>query len=285
MNISLGSRGDRYLWKKLLRMLIGLARFCAPQVRVRDGADEYCFRPRSRNDVFRYTTFLTKEEGTLAWLRDEVRAGAVMFDIGANVGLYSLYAARRAGGVRVFSFEPHKINFATLVENILLNRLGEAIHPMAIALSDQTGWFHLNYNSVDSGTSMSQLGHSSLPGNREFVPKLRELVHAVSLDSLVESGQVPAPDLIKVDVDGNELKILAGMKRLLSSERGPRSLQVEINPGGRTEVLALMTGCGYQLDHCHFTKGGQAEFERTQSYETVPHNAVFVKARPAASAA
>jgi FkbM family methyltransferase len=275
MHVTVSGNPDRYFWKKLLKLLGGLARALALKVSVREGAHRFTFRPRTRNDVFRYTTFFSKEEGTLQWLRDNVREGVVLFDIGANVGLYSLYAARQADKVRVYSFEPHKINFSTLVENVLLNDLGGSIHPLAIPLGDATGFTHLNYNSTDSGTSMSQLGHSSLPGDREFTPELKELVYAVTLDSLMESGQLPAPDLIKVD---NELRILAGMKGLLRSERGPASLQVEINPGRRAEVLALMEDCGYRLDHCHFTKGGKAEFERTRSYDTVPHNAVFAKA-------
>ncbi len=277
MKVSIPGAADRYFWKKLLKLLNGLSRLFALQVRVRDGAHDYTFRPRSRNDLFRYTTFFTKEEGTLAWIRGGVREGTVFFDIGANVGLYSLYAARQAKNVSVFSFEPHKINFATLAENILLNGLDGSIHPMAIPLDDRTGFFHLNYHSADSGTSMSQLGHHTLSGAREFTPKLRELVHAVTLDSLVESGQLPAPDMIKVDVDGNELRILGGMMQLLQSARGPKSLQVEINPGQRGDILKLMESCGYRLDHCHFTKGGKAQFEQSQSYDTVPHNAVFVK--------
>jgi FkbM family methyltransferase len=277
MNVSIPGDADCYAWKKLLKVLNGLARLFALQVRVRDGADSYTFRPRTRNDLFRYTTFFSKEEGTLAWIRGGVREGTVFFDIGANVGLYSLYAARRAPGVRVFSFEPHKINFATLAENILLNGLDGSINPMSIPLDDKSGFFHLNYHSADSGTSQSQLGHNTLSGDRSFTPKFRELVHAVTLDSLVESGHLPAPDMVKVDVDGNELRILAGMKGLLKSARGPRSLQVEINPGQRGDILKLMESCGYRLDHCHFTKGGKAQFEQSKSYDQVPHNAVFVK--------
>lgn len=282
MNVTLPGNADRYLWKKLLKVWAAMARSLALQIKVRDGGHEYAFRPRTRNDLFRYITYFTKEEGTLAWIRNSVREGTVFFDIGANVGLYSLYAARQAGHVRVFAFEPHKVNFATLVENILLNRLHGSIHPLAIPLDDTTGYSHLHYHSADSGTSMSQLGHNTLSGDREFIPKLKELVHAVTLDSLMDSGQLPAPDLIKVDVDGNELRILAGMKQLLQSGRGPKSLQVEINPGRRGEVLAFMAGCGYRLDHCHFTKSCQAQFDQSQSYEDIPHNAVFVAARPKA---
>lgn len=282
MHLSVPGAADNWFWKKLLKLLGGVARACALRVTVRDGADAYTFRPKTRNDLFRYTSFFSKEEGTLAWLRDNVREGTVFCDIGANVGLYSLYAARRAPGVRVVSFEPHKINFATLVENILLNRLDGVVQPMAVPLDNQSGWFHLNYHSAESGTSMSQLGHNTLAGDRAFTPKLKELVHAVTLDSLVASGQVPAPDMIKIDVDGNETRILEGMQELLKSARGPKSLQVEINPGRRGEVVALMERCGYRLDHCHFTRSGQAEFARSKSYDAIPHNAVFAKGRPAA---
>lgn len=255
-----------------------MARWCSLTVKLKDGETLYTFRPKSRNDIFRYTTYFTKEEGTLAWIRNNAKEGAVFFDIGANVGLYSLYAANAAQGVCVYSFEPHKFNFATLLENIFLNQLEESIYPVSLPLSDESGLLDLNYNSMASGTSMTQLGHRQLPGNREFRPKLSELVHSVTLDELVASGRVPAPDMVKIDVDGNEILILRGMEQVLRSPDGPSSLQVEINQGQRTEVLQLMEGCKWKLDHCHFTKSGKIEFEKTKSYDHVPHNAVFVRA-------
>lgn len=279
MTVSVLGNADQYLWKKLLKVLAGLARLFSLTVKVSDGDKLYRFRPKSRNDIFRYTTFFTKEEGTLAWIRNNVREGTVMFDIGANVGLYSLYAARCAGKVQVYSFEPHKINFATLVENVSLNGLEGSVNPVSIPLGNASGTSHMNYNSTESGTSMSQLGHAMLPDEREFKPKLKELVYALSLDDLMATGSLPAPDMIKVDVDGNEIQILEGMKRLLASEKCPTSFQVEINTGRRKEVMAIMEGCGYRLDHCHLTKGGVAQFEQTKSYDAVPHNAVFVKER------
>ena len=194
------------------------------------------------------------------------------------MGLYSLYAANTARNVRVYSFEPHKFNFGTLLENIFLNHLEQSVHPVSLPLSDTSGLMDLNYNSLDSGTSMTQLGHSQLPGNREFQPKLSELVHSVTLDELVASGRVPVPDMVKIDVDGNEMLILRGMQQVLRSPDGPSSLQVEINQGQRDEVLKLMEECQWKLDHCHFTKSGKTEYEKTKSYDQVPHNAVFVRA-------
>ena len=96
----------------------------------------------------------------MAWIRGNAKEGTVFFDIGANVGLYSLYAANTARNVRVYSFEPHKFNFGTLLENIFLNHLEQSVHPVSLPLSDTSGLMDLNYNSLDSGTSMTQLGHS-----------------------------------------------------------------------------------------------------------------------------
>ena len=122
---------------------------------------------------------------------EQAKEGGVFFDIGANVGLYSLYAANAARGLRVYSFEPHKFNFATLLENIFLNQLEKSVHPVSLPLGDGSGLIDLNYNSMDSGTSMTQLGHRQLPGDREFQPKLSELVYSVTVDELVASGGVP----------------------------------------------------------------------------------------------
>ena len=136
-------------------------------MQVRDGEKRYTFRPKSNNDIFRYTTYFTKEEGTLAGFGAGQGRG-VFFDIGANVGLYSLYAANAARGLRVYSFEPHKFNFATLLENIFLNQLEQSVHPVSLPLGDGSGLIDLNYNSMDSGTSMTQLGHRQLPATASF---------------------------------------------------------------------------------------------------------------------
>ncbi len=278
MRFSLFGKPEWYLWKKTLRAMVIIARSLSPTIQVREGSERFVFRPKSRMEIFRYTTFFSKEEGTLKWLRDNVRDDAVLFDIGANVGLYSLYAARISPTAKVFAFEPHKLNFATLLENIFLNGLADRITPLALALGDATGLFRLNYNSMESGASLTQLGHTNLSGDRTFKPKLAELVGSMSLDALIASGEVPRPSMIKIDVDGNELPILKGMSNLLGSSEGPKSLQVEINEGQRNVVVDFMASVGYKIDHCHFTQSGQKLFKGEESYQTVPHNAVFIRA-------
>ena len=76
-------------------------------------------------ETWRVTTLFTKEPGTIAWLDKEVKEGDVLFDIGANIGLYSVYAASK--GAKVYAFEPHIINAAKLLLNTSLNTFKSSV--------------------------------------------------------------------------------------------------------------------------------------------------------------
>ena len=128
MKITLRGKADSYFWKKWLRFWSHIARWCSLTVKVKDGETLYTFRPKSRNDIFRYTTYFTKEEGTLAWIRNNAKKGTVFFDIGANVGLYSLYAANAARGVCVFIRAP-QVQFRHIVGEYIFESLGEIDPP------------------------------------------------------------------------------------------------------------------------------------------------------------
>lgn len=268
------------LWpvKKLYSLSKHLTRFLKFGLTVKDGGAEYFFVPAGKGDLNRYLTFFTKEEGTIRWIKDTVKDGDIFFDIGANVGLYSLYAARQANHVTVYAFEPHKYNFVCLVDNISRNGLLPQIFPIAIPLGETNDVFRLNYLSVESGASMTQLGHKKLPDSRDFTPKFEEIVYAAALDELVEKKHIPMPTVIKIDVDGNELPILKGMTKLLSAPDKPRSIQVEINPGQKSQVVAFFAHHGYRHDHSHYTASKKARFAAGASEDDLAHNAVFVKA-------
>ena len=278
MRISIFGNPDSFFWKKLLKIIIKLNSLFNLTINQRFNQVVYRFKPKTRMEVFRYTTFFSKEKGTLKWLDDNIKPNSILFDVGANVGLYSIYAAKKHIDVKVYAFEPHKINFATLLENITLNDLEDSVRPLSFALNDVVGFFDLNYNSMESGASMTQLGHTKLPHDRDFKPKMSELVYSLSVDELIATGKVQQPTLIKIDVDGNEISILKGMKSLLTSSLPPKSIQIEINPGERNDVVHFMSTCGYVLDHKHFTKSGQVAFVNNKPLDEIPHNAVFVKA-------
>jgi FkbM family methyltransferase len=85
-----------------------------------------------------------KEPQTCEWIKSEVKAGQVFYDIGANIGIYSILAAKYVGGLgRVYAFEPHNANFSRLLDNIAANGLGEIVVPCNLALYSRDEFFAL----------------------------------------------------------------------------------------------------------------------------------------------
>lgn len=181
----------------------------------------------------RLQTIFTKEPTTIPWL-ESFGPDDVFVDIGANIGLYSVYAARMTG-CRVYAIEPEALNYAELSKNIFVNGLNDRITAFCCAISDVTkpgvlllGAFGYSYSHHDfdenSWTEDKFFGEKSTP----MTQRIRQGSFGFTLDDLVASGEVPAPHFIKVDVDGLEHRVLAGMRETL---RGPqlRSVLMEIN--------------------------------------------------------
>ncbi|MDP3859305.1 MAG: FkbM family methyltransferase [Stagnimonas sp.] len=237
---------------------------------------ELKFLCRSDIEVWRVKSAATKEAGTVAWIGEELGAGDVFCDIGANIGLYTLMAASRVGARgAVYAFEPHAANFQSLLRNIAANNFGGFVRPFSCALHDSEGVFDFNYQSFTAGSSMSQLGATRDGEEREFLPVVREAKLSTTLDRLVQEGAMRPPTHIKLDVDGNELPILRGMRqRLVASDR-PRSLQVEVNQRYRDELMRFLGECGYRQYHRHDTADGLRQIAEGRDKELVAHNALF----------
>lgn len=185
----------------------------------------------------------SKEPETLAWI-DSFDRGAVFFDIGANVGVFSLYAALQRG-CDVYAFEPEAQNYACLNRNVMLNGLGRRVKALNIGLHDATRLDFLNLHDLRSGGALHALGEPrDWRGNR-FEPKFEQAVLAFSLDDFVGRFGVPAPAHIKLDVDGNEQKIIEGGRRVFS-DPAMRSLMIEINENDAA-LFALIESCGLTL--------------------------------------
>jgi len=98
---------------------------------------------------YRADSFSTKEPETLEWI-DSMPEGSVVWDIGANVGIYSCYAAKHRN-CRVFAFEPSVFNLELLARNIFLNELTERVTIVPLPLSDELSLNRLNMSSTDWG--------------------------------------------------------------------------------------------------------------------------------------
>ena len=134
-----------------------------------------------------------------------IAGGRVVFDVGANVGFYTLLASELVGPAgQVVAFEPVPRNLFYLREHLRLNGV-ENVTVIAKAVSDRAG--------VDAFTE----GASSSEGH--IAPQGSGRVETVNLDELVSSGTIAAPDYIKLDVEGAELRVLEGARSLLANKR------------------------------------------------------------------
>jgi FkbM family methyltransferase len=190
-----------------------------------------------------------KEPETVAWIEQFVRPGEVVFDIGANVGAYSLVVDRATrGACKVYAFEPSFSTFAQLSRNVALNGSQGRVIPVLVALSDSSGLVAFNYSSIAPGAALHALGEAVDHQGRPFSPEFSQPVLSYRMDDFIRQFALPAPNHIKLDVDGLELKVLHGAADALANPV-LRSVLVEVEPA-RPEFSAiqrLLVGNGFSL--------------------------------------
>ncbi len=253
-----------------------LRRWSVRDVEIVDDQSRLVFRCANLVELTRCMSLFSKEQGTCEWIKNEVAPGEIFCDIGANIGIYTVLAALNTGETgKVYAFEPHSANFSRLLENIAANGLQDIVIPCNVALNDTEGFFPFNYISNVSGTANSQLATVRGAHETEYRPEVSELKYATSLDHLVDSGLLEVPHHVKIDVDGNEMLILKGMRRLLSGPQRPRSVQVEINKRYKEEIMPFMESCGYVMSERHFSRSGLKKLARGADPEDYTYNAIF----------
>ena len=241
---------------------------------LKDDSHEYSFVYHSLEERQRADRLFTKEPGTISWLSRTLQAEDVFFDIGANIGVYTIFAGRRIGNTGfVYSFEPHLPNAASLLHNIEANALQGRVRVISIPLSDQDAFGQFQYFSLNPSQANSQLGRSDVRGKR-FKPVATELKYGCRLDSLIEMGLLPAPTVVKIDVDGFESEVVGGMAKLLHSSRPPRSIQIEVGAETYDNITAQMASAGYRMVERHWTESDRERVDADPQAE-LPCNAVF----------
>jgi FkbM family methyltransferase len=173
---------------------------------------------------YRADTFSTKEPETLEWI-DGIPQGSILWDIGANVGLYSCYAAKRRG-CTIFSFEPSVFNLELLARNIFLNGLADNVTIVPLPLSDSLGVNKLNMTTTEWGGALSTFGQSYGHDGKPMARVFEFPTIGLSMVDAVERLAIPTPDFIKMDVDGIEHLILKGGGPVLLKAKG---ILIEIN--------------------------------------------------------
>lgn len=173
---------------------------------------------------YRVDSFSSKEPETLEWI-DTIEQGTIVWDIGANVGLYCIYAAK-SRGCRVYAFEPSVFNLEILARNIFINNLQQLITIVPIALSDKISENLFQMSSTQWGGALSTFGEGIDQNGDPMKEVFEYKTMGISMIDAVNMLNIPMPDHIKMDVDGIEHLILKGGTEVL---KNVKSILIEIN--------------------------------------------------------
>ncbi len=190
----------------------------------------------------------TKEE--MFW-RDLPLDGRVVYDVGAFHGILTLFFASR--GARVIAYEPNERNYARLIENVLLNQLANVqVRKLGVGAQPGSGLLHFT---------------AAMAGGGRLDPKaiapISQQVEITTLDEDIAVRTLPAPDLIKIDIEGWELEALEGARATLDAHHPALFLEMH----GETmrekkrkasEIVAFLIGAGYR-DIRHVETGAAIE--------------------------
>ena len=198
----------------------------------------------SERSFFRASKELTLEP-ELINLIDCLKPGEIFFDVGANVGTYSLYAAKK--GIQVVAFEPSFPNSYAFSRNIELNAVSHKIQNLKVGLSDYCGITSLlHHKDTESGNSAATILGDAFYAEGKMRIFYEESCMVVKLDWIVEMIGV-IPTLIKIDTDGNEASVIRGAIQTLSSPVTTH-LMIEIsNEVEQLEIQDLTASFGFRL--------------------------------------
>ncbi|HWQ84176.1 MAG TPA: FkbM family methyltransferase [Anaerolineales bacterium] len=184
-------------------------------------------------------------------IKDLVQPGWVVYDVGANIGYISLIFARavsRSG--HVYAFEALPDNFARVQENIRLNSAQDTITPVHAAVIEADK--PVNF-LVGPSNGMGKVAGSA--GRQEIVYEHSLTVPGISLDEYVFGQGHPAPNVVKMDIEGGEVLALPGMQRILQ-EAHPLLLLELHGPESASLARRILTEAGY---HLHSMAAGYPE--------------------------
>lgn len=190
-----------------------------------------------------------KEPWTVAWIEESLNEGGVLYDVGANVGAFSLVAAKVCGrrGM-VVAFEPGFASYAHLCANIVLNRCEPIIVPVPLAVGSTSGLGRFRYLTLDPGQSRHDFRQNAWVADEAAATKrYLQPVLAMPLDSIIRTFSLPQPHHLKIDVDGGEIDVLHGATETLENP-ALRSILIEIDDSQSEPVVALLNERGFALE-------------------------------------
>jgi FkbM family methyltransferase len=199
----------------------------------------------------RAMTVLTKQPATIEWI-DSFQPGSVFWDIGASVGVFSVYAAL-ATDTRVVAFEPAAVNYYLLSANCEANKLQDRVDCLLVGVGRQRSIARLEVSQFRPARSFS------FRGKRDQPYESRQAAVVLSIDELVEEYGVPCPNYIKIDAPGASEDIIAGATRTFRRpELRQIHLEVRDSSKGGQRILEMLNQSGF-APISKDTHGGSAD--------------------------
>tara|TARA_B110000444_G_C18770693_1_gene562341 strand:- start:51 stop:914 length:864 start_codon:yes stop_codon:yes gene_type:complete len=202
---------------------------------------------------WRVDTLFSLEPETLDWIDSFKNTQNIVFwDIGANIGLYSIYNALKNKNSKTISFEPSTSNLRVLSRNISINNLENKIQIVPIPLTNKENKFlMMKEHQFIEGGALNSFGESFGFDGKDFQSDMNYKLFGTTINYLLDNNILEIPDFIKIDVDGIEHLILEGASKHLRNKK-IKSLSIEINENFEHQyekVLDIMKKNEFKILH------------------------------------
>jgi len=222
---------------------------------------------------WRVDTYFSKEPETLEWIDSfQEKDNLIFWDIGANIGLYSIYNSLKHPKSTTIAFEPSSSNLRVLTRNISINNLEKNIKVVSIPLTNKENIFQeMKEGQFIEGGALNSFGEKFDFEGKEFKPNMKYNLLGTTINYFLENSILDIPDYIKIDVDGIEHLILEGGDKFLNDKK-VKSLSIEINENFKEQydkVLNLMNKYEFKLLHKKHNDNmlsKQSKFKNTYNY-------------------
>lgn len=208
------------------------------------------------NSVSKFIFLDSYEKETVSFLSSIVINGDIVYDIGANIGYYTLVLSKLVGETgRIHAFEPSFREFSILADNLQLNHLHNG-YLNQLAVTDHSGMMEMSVMDDPAFGAYNTLGK---PTHRKVENSTirKEIVRGMALDDYCSAYPTQKPSIIKIDVEGAELDVLRGGRKLLSQDDSPLLVievceatlrGLDVTPD---KVIKMLQDYGYDLFSIH----------------------------------
>ena len=219
------------------------------KINLKDQNQLIFFTPNNLVD-WRVRTLLSKEPDTIRWINNfekNKNKEIIFWDIGANIGLFSIYSAQKhRGNIKVIAFEPSSSNLRVLTRNISINNFSDKIFINQIALTNKKNVFlDMNEPNFIEGSSLNTFGEKFNFEGKKFLAKQKYKIFGTTIDTMIDKGYLDIPNYVKIDVDGLEHLILEGGDKMFNNKK-IRSVLIEVNENFKVQKEKVLK---FMLDH------------------------------------